>query len=375
MIRVMIVEDEGPILELMKRLVSQHAEMEVVGAFTSPIDALSQYPLLLPDAVFLDVEMPRIGGIELAEKLKELNDDLQVVFSTAYPGYAVDAFRVDALDYLLKPVTPEMLERVVAKLLKYRALHTARRPFSQVNEMPFVQCLGTFETRGRNGALLSWPTRKTEELFAYLVAYPNRLAGKWQLTDLLWPDLEEDRALHNLHNTVYRLKKTLKDAGTDLELIHSNEGYLLQAGPDFSDLELLRGFMNRKVEIDVHNVAAGAGLLRLCKGNLFGGKDYVWSLGPASVVSELQASLCRMIAKFYAATGDRTALKDTLRTYLSATHPDEEMTERLLRLYADDGETNLFRAHYERYVKRLETELGVAPSNEIRQLAARIMPT
>ncbi|WP_248928882.1 response regulator [Paenibacillus hamazuiensis] len=373
MIRVMIVEDEKPILELMKRLVSQHAGLEVVGAFTSPMDALSQYPFLLPDAVFLDVEMPRMGGIELAEKLKELNEDVQVVFTTAYPGYAVEAFRVNALDYLLKPVTPDTLKRVVAKLLKYRALHTARRPLAQADEVPFVQCLGTFETRGKDGALLNWPTRKTEELFAYLVAYPNRHAGKWRLTELLWPDLEEDRALHNLHNTVYRLKKTLKDARMDLELIHSNEGYLLQAGPGFSDLEQLRGFMDQKAEVDEQNAAAGVKLLRSCTGNLFGGKDYVWSLGLASVVSDQMASLCRMIAKFYAAAGDRTALKETMRTYLSVAHLDEEMTERLLRLYAEDGETNLFRVHYESYVKQLETELGLMPSNEIRELAARIM--
>ncbi|WP_156157875.1 LytR/AlgR family response regulator transcription factor [Gordoniibacillus kamchatkensis] len=185
MIRVMIVEDEKPILDLMARLAAQHAELEVVGTFTSPVTALDQYPLLLPNAVFLDVEMPRMGGIELAEKLKELNEDLQVVFTTAYPGYAVEAFRVSALDYLLKPVTPAALERVIAKLLKHRVLQAAGRPLSLIQQGPIVRCLGTFETRGADGTLLSWPTRKTEELFAYLLAYPNRLAGKWQLSNLL----------------------------------------------------------------------------------------------------------------------------------------------------------------------------------------------
>jgi two-component system, LytTR family, response regulator len=162
--------------------------------------------------------------------------------------------------------------------------------------------------------------------------------------------------MHNLHNTVYRLKKTLKDAGNDVDLIHSNEGYLLQVGPGLSDFEVLRGFMNQTVEIDEQNVAVGVKLLRSCNGLLFGGKDYARSLGLASEVSAHQASLCRMIAEFYRTIGDRTALKETMLTYLSSAQLDEEMKEQLLHLYAEDGETSLFCTHYERYVNRLATE-------------------
>ncbi|TVX99039.1 response regulator [Cohnella terricola] len=371
MLNVMIVEDEKPILDLMERLVGQQPLLNVVGAFTSPITALESHEELKPDAVFLDIEMPKMGGIELADKLRMQNEELQIVFTTAYPGYAVEAFRVSAVDYLLKPVTPEALERVVARLSKIHAMRSALNPVSADKEEATVRCFGTFQTRGQDGSPMNWPTRKTEELFAYLLAYPNRLVGKWQLADLLWPDLDEDRALHNVHNTVYRLKKALKDAGVGVDLSNSNEGYHLRMSPGFSDLERFRDFMNGTAEIDERNAPEGDKLLRSHAGPLFGGKDYVWSAGLAAEISAQQAGLARMMTAYYRRSGDRAAAKEALRVYLSYAPLDEEMTGELLRLYADDGEAGPLRAQYEQHVRRMESELGIAPSQEIRKLAAK----
>ncbi|WP_274364707.1 response regulator [Paenibacillus thermotolerans] len=322
-LRVIIVEDEKPILDLMERIAGRHPILEVAGAFASPLEALERYPQLRPDAVFLDVEMPKMGGIELADRLRAIDEELQVVFTTAYPGYAVDAFRVSAVDYLLKPVTADALERVVTRLSKNRSLRSALRPPSAAGDPP-VSCLGTFETRKADGSLIGWPTRKTEELFAYLLAYPNRIAGKWQLADLLWPNLDEDRALHNVHNTVYRLKKSLKEAGLSAELTHSNEGYLLRIPPSFTDLESFRDFMGRTTAIDERNAAEGEKQFRSCRGALFGGKDYVWSLGLAAEVAMQQAALARMLVSYYRGIGDEAAAKETLRTHLSDSPFGEE---------------------------------------------------
>ncbi|RAV21480.1 response regulator [Paenibacillus contaminans] len=370
MLRVMIVEDEQPILDLMERLVGEHPLLQVAGSFASPLAALDRHEELKPDAVFLDVEMPKMGGIQLAEKLKAQNEELQIVFTTAYPDYAVEAFRVHAADYLLKPVTSEELERVAARLLKLHVMRSGHRPVIAVDKEPIARCIGTFETRGANGSLINWPTRKTEELFAYMLAYPNRLVGQWQLADLLWPDLDEDRALHNVHNSVYRMKKALKDAGVSMDLSHSNEGYRLQISPDFSDLERFRDFMNRTSEIDMRNAAEAAKLLRSHAGSLFGGKDYSWSAGLAAEIAAQQAGLARMLTAYYRRIGERSAAKETLRVYLQHAPLDEEMTGELLRHYAEDGEIGSFRTIYEQYVRRLEAELNVAPAEEIRKLAA-----
>ncbi|QMV42619.1 response regulator [Cohnella cholangitidis] len=367
--RVIIVEDEKPILDLMERLVGKHPLLTVVGAFTSAAAALEAYEELAPDAAFLDVEMPKMGGIELADKLKSKDERLQIVFTTAYPEYALEAFRVNAVDYVLKPVTPDAIERVAARLSKNYALTSVLRPVVEEGEPP-VRCLGTFETRLPDGSLMNWPTRKTEELFAYLLAYPNRLAGKWHLADLLWPELDEERALHNVHNTVYRLKKALREAGFSVELAHAGEGYDLRTPPIFSDLERFRDFMKGTSLINERNAVTGKKLLASSRGALFGNKDYVWSAGLEAEVRLQMVSLTRMLTVYFLGIGDETSTKETLCAYLAYAPLDEEMNAELLRLYSKGGELGLFRSHYEKYARLLSEELGLGPSEQLREMAA-----
>ncbi|MBB6693530.1 response regulator [Cohnella xylanilytica] len=369
--RVMIVEDERPTLELMERLIGRHPLLEVAGTFDSPLEAMERYPELKPDVAFLDVEMPKMGGIELAGKLKAADEELQVVFTTAYPGYAVDAFRVNAVDYLLKPVVPEDLERVVSRIVKNREPRAPLRRPEGSGEPP-VRCLGTFETRGTDGTLLNWPTRKTEELFAYFLAFPNRLTDKWRLADLLWPDLEEGRSLHNLHNTIYRLKKTLKEANLEARLTHTNEGYLYGADPFQSDLGRLREFMARFSRIDGGNAEEAEERFRSYRGALFGGKDYPWSSAAASEAASQYAGLARMLTAWHRERGDPASTKETLRIYLDQAPLDEEKHAELLRMYADAGETGNYIRHYERFERLLEEELGIEPPEELRRLAERM---
>ncbi len=366
----MIVEDEQPILDLMKRLVEQHPLLELAGAFTSATEALYAFEALKLDAAFLDIEMPRVGGIELAEKLRAVDDNLQIVFTTAYTEYAIEAFRVSAVDYLVKPVAADEIERVVARLAKN---HSRRKERSTIQaEELFVRCMGTFETRGLDGSLIKWPTRKTEELFAYFLVYPNRLAGKWQLADLLWPDLEEERALHNVHNSVYRLKKALKEASIAIDLTHTNEGYYMRLTPGFSDLTSFRDFLRRTAIIDHRNAHEGETHFRMYQGPLFGGKDYVWSAGVTAELAGQYASLTRMLVSFHRRSGDDAAAKKTLCAYLTHVPLDAEMNGELLQLYLAHGEQDRFRHHYARYLEQLEQELGVGPADEIKRLAEQI---
>ena len=376
MLRVMIVEDEEPILGLMERLIAKHPMLEPVGAFASPLVALERFAELKPDAAFLDVEMPKMGGIELADKLKAIDGDIQIVFTTAYPEYAVEAFRVSAVDYLLKPVTQDALERVVLRLAKNRELQEALRPSVPGEERMPVRCLGTFETRGADGQAVGWPTRKTEELFAYLLCYPERLANKWQLADLLWPEMDEERAIHNLHNTVYRLKKALKEAGLAVDVAHTNEGYAMRVPASFSDLGRLRETAEKgaAVEWDERLASEAADAFRLYQGPLFGAKDYAWSAGVAAEAAAQYGALARALASWHRGKsgGGQDAAKDVLRVYLAHAPLDEEMNAELLRLYADAGEIAAFRKHYESYAAALAGELGIAPSAELKEMAARL---
>jgi len=114
-IRAVIVDDETSGIEVLEYTLKRHCkDVEVIRSFTSSLEAAEAIPNLHPDVLFVDVEMPQLNGFELVEKLSKLN--IQFIFTTAYNEFALKAFRVSALDYLLKPIDADELKSAVNKL-------------------------------------------------------------------------------------------------------------------------------------------------------------------------------------------------------------------------------------------------------------------
>jgi len=113
MLRCLIIDDE----ELARTLIKTYADkvdyIEVVGAFENPIEALSIVKSQKIDLVFLDIQMPDLKGTSMA---KMLPDNCKVIFTTAYAEYAIEGFELNAVDYLLKPITFERFLQAVSKL-------------------------------------------------------------------------------------------------------------------------------------------------------------------------------------------------------------------------------------------------------------------
>jgi two-component system LytT family response regulator len=117
MIRILLVDDEPAASERMRRLLAVDTDVEVVGMAGSVAEARALLSEQAPDAVFLDVEMPGGNAFGL---LPDLSDTTHVVFVTAHERHAVEAFTVNAVDYLLKPVDPERLAEAVRRLRALR---------------------------------------------------------------------------------------------------------------------------------------------------------------------------------------------------------------------------------------------------------------
>ena len=110
--RALIVDDERLARNELRRMLEPLAEVEVVGEARNASDAEEQIARLRPDLVFLDVQMPDADGFELLERLDEAP---AVIFTTAFDSYALRAFEVNALDYLVKPIAADRLAAAVAR--------------------------------------------------------------------------------------------------------------------------------------------------------------------------------------------------------------------------------------------------------------------
>jgi two-component system, LytTR family, response regulator AlgR len=113
--RLLVVDDEPPARERLVRMVAELDDWEVAGEAGDGVAALAMIPRTAPDAVLLDVRMPRMDGIEAARHLATLTTPRAVVFTTAYDEYALAAFDANAVAYLLKPVRAERLADALAR--------------------------------------------------------------------------------------------------------------------------------------------------------------------------------------------------------------------------------------------------------------------
>ena len=125
--RVLIVDDEAPARERLKRLLAEIDDCELSGEASNGEEALQFCQRENPDVLLLDVRMPGLSGIDVAQHLNALDEPPAVIFTTAYDEYALDAFEAEAIGYLLKPVRKEKLARALR--------HAARISSSRIQQL------------------------------------------------------------------------------------------------------------------------------------------------------------------------------------------------------------------------------------------------
>jgi len=125
-LRTLIVDDEPLAVERMQVICAQLAPLAVVGTANDGAAALRLVDALSPDLLLLDMTMPELDGLSVARQLAEREDRPAVIFVTAHDDFAVEAFDLEAVDYVLKPVTPERLERAIARAVQRRGRGSAK---------------------------------------------------------------------------------------------------------------------------------------------------------------------------------------------------------------------------------------------------------
>jgi two-component system, LytTR family, response regulator len=157
-LRAYLVDDEPLALERLRRLLEQTGRVEVIGSTTEPEQAVAALTADPPDVCFLDIQMPRLNGFDVLGKLPR---QPIVIFITAYDQYALKAFGVNSVDYLLKPIEPEAVERAIKKV-------ESLRDSGPVAQLDFQALL----------------RRITQSLREVTPEYPERIASR--LGDRIW---------------------------------------------------------------------------------------------------------------------------------------------------------------------------------------------
>lgn len=209
------IDDEKIALSELSEAIKTAIPDAEVKEITRPREALLRLQTKgeRPALVFSDIRMPQTDGLELAVTIKRASPNTKIIFVTGYSEYALDAFRVHANGYLLKPVTAESIRKEIAFL---------ELPYQPGASRLTVQCFGSFEVF-YNGALLEFKRRQTKELLAYLIDRNGASCTAEEVVAVLWEDEADLRkAKHRLRNLISDLRSVLRSVGQEKALIRSS---------------------------------------------------------------------------------------------------------------------------------------------------------
>ena len=212
---IFAIDDEEPILEETKKVIEKaapNAEILTFGRAAAALEAIKSGQR--PDMVFADIEMPGISGLDFAVKAKELSPSTRIVFITGYEEYAIEAFRIKAQGYLLKPVTVEDVKRE----LEYHP--PAEKP--PVQDKLVVKCFGHFDVYW-HGEPVIFQRKQSKEILAYLIDREGAACTPGEIALALWQDGGDTQAEQNRIRVIINdLKNTLKSIGMEQVLIREH---------------------------------------------------------------------------------------------------------------------------------------------------------
>jgi len=213
--KIVCVDDEMLVLGLTVSMCRELPQKPEVTGFENAFDALAYLKYNPADIVLLDINMPDMDGITMAGRIREIDPDISIIFLTGYSDYAVDAFKLHASGYLLKPVSRERLESEVEFAL---AGKQAKK------EAPIVvRTFGEFEVYS-NGEAVHFSRERSKELLAYLVDRQGGGVTRANAFAVLWEDEAYDRKMQKQFDVIIRsLTSTLDEYGIG-DIFEMNKG-------------------------------------------------------------------------------------------------------------------------------------------------------
>ncbi|MGE8037000.1 response regulator [Lysinibacillus sp. NPDC093692] len=368
MIRAIVMDDEPLALINMEKKLKEFNSIEVVRSFTTVKDLLAIGPSLDFQVAFLDIEMPGMNGLEIAQLLKEWNKNIYIVFVTAYRDYAVQAFEIHSLDYLLKPISKARLETTINRIQELLHLENKPNPIEVRNKPALtIQCFGGFVVL-HNDKAVHWRTLKTKELFAFLLSNLNSHVPRDTIIEALWADTECKKARVQLHTTVSYLRTTLSALGYSEVIQYANGCYVLQLEDFQCDAHNLDHILNDKTETGKIDVGRAEALVQNYQGEFMSSLDYPWITGKASFMNNKFTLLLHDLLEHYTSIDDAEKREHILLLTVEHTPYSDKTIQQLMRHYIEvDHRAGAVKV-YNTFKSILMSDLGILPKQETTEL-------
>ncbi|EHQ90628.1 response regulator [Desulfosporosinus youngiae] len=366
--KAILIDDDQPMLFILNKMLAKIPRVEVVGEFLSAGDAYHFLKHNSVDLAFVDIKMPGESGLDFAWRSLAEFPGLYVAFLTAYKDYAVEAFEVQAFDYILKPIQLERLERTVSRALHRKASESSSRNTVEHSKVLSVYCLGGMDIRNTNDDFVLINSSKGQELFAYLLIHRERLTSKWRIIEDVFHGMSPQNAETYLNTTIYKLRKVLEQYGKRSAIVVSNESYVMEIKDFYIDFIEFENNVRTLQSMTEANLQEAIKTVNLFAGELFGDKDYQWSLAEKERLWDIYSSFAKKLGRYLFENQNLALALQVFKKLVTKNELDEESHCFLMQVYAAQNDLPSLIRHYERYVQLLQRELAISPSNWTAQL-------
>lgn len=360
MIRAIIVDDEQPSVVKLEKLLNESGMVEVRNTFTEPLVALDYVKNNQVDVAFLDIEMPDMDGIELANRVIDLQGRIAVVFITAYNQYAVEAFRLNALDYLMKPVTVERLRETLERIVREKTI-----PMNPVKVQ--IRCFGKFRvTTGYEE--VKFRTEKAVELLAFLIDRKGNFVNRNEIIDRLWEEYDGDRALIYFNTTLHYIKKALFQMEVTIPIKHDRGSYRIDTSGFWCDYCRFGEFIAKHGKVNQGNILEYEEVAGLYGGDYLKGEDFYWAEHNRQMLKDQFIRLLLEIAGYYKNDENYPKAAEWLRLGLIHESLHRELNYQLIEALVRGNDLNSANRYYKIYQNEIKRKLRQEPDESFMKL-------
>lgn len=362
MINAIIVDDEPNCSEYLEFILKDNKAINISGNYNSSQDALDCITGLEIDIAFLDIDLPEIDGLTLADMLLDICPNISVVFVTAYNQYAVDAFKLNALDYILKPISRERITETINRLANKKSL------VLKDNKI-VVNCFGKFCVSSlETNEIVKWKTSKSEELFAYLVSNLGQDVLIENISSDIFQNMDAEKAYNNIKTTIYYIKKTLSNFGVSGVIASTRGAYRIVPDTIECDYFKLLSAAKNQNEVSQGNVTSIEQIITSYKGGFLEKNCYLWAESLCQSLEDDYTNLSLLLCKYYKSVENFRVAERLLKNVLKLDPVHYLANKMLIELYLEMSDRIYALKTFDTYKRKLKEEFGEFPSGELSGL-------
>ncbi|MFC3770871.1 response regulator [Paenibacillus sp. GCM10012303] len=369
---VLLIDDEQAMLTAMSQLLSRIEGVVIVGMVRSRAEAVEFASQQAVDLAFIDIKIAEDNGLTLALELRKRNADLDIVFVTSHKEFALDAFDAYPLDYIVKPVSRKRLEETVARAARGR-MGTSGTGNLDTPKRLSVAGLGGLQISGEQGEALKWMSRKSQELFAYLLLCHGNRTAKVRIMEEIFHDREEKNSELYLNTALYQLRRTLSTQGMKAILVSDREQYQMSLEQIKVDFIQFEERVSGLPTIDESNAEAAIAAENMYTGDLFEDKPYGWALAERERLSDVYEAFAKRLAKWLLEKNQLHQAVQIAKKLVRRNELDEEANRLLMHGFAALKDRRSLHLQYKQYEALLKQELHIQPSAELTEWYDRLL--